>query len=35
MNDFPEEYNKETLDEMYGKLRQSLSDERIEFAPIF
>lgn len=30
MNDFPEEYNKETLDEMYSKLGQSLSDERIE-----
>jgi len=30
MNDFPEEYNKETLDEMYSKLKMSLSDERIE-----
>lgn len=30
MNDFPEEYNKETLDEMYDKLRLSLSDDRIE-----
>lgn len=30
MNDFPEEYNKKTIDEMYNKLRQALSDERIE-----
>lgn len=30
MNDFPQEYNKEKLDEMYIKLKLSLSDERIE-----
>lgn len=30
MNDFPEEYSKETIEETYGKLKMSLSDERIE-----
>lgn len=30
MNDFLEEYNKQKLEEMYGKLKMSLSDERIE-----
>lgn len=30
MSDFPKEYNKETLEEMYSKLKLSLSDERIE-----